>query len=114
VEKNIAMSWSCIKGILFCSSFLFCYLNGAGQILSGSVYDAENKEKLPYASVALLNPSDSSVLQGMITDENGDFSFTFPEQTVMLEANYISYKVFYQAIRPDQVKGLSPLSIFLE
>ncbi|MGB3778780.1 MAG: hypothetical protein WA960_10515, partial [Tunicatimonas sp.] len=36
--------------------------------LSGTVLDADSKEPLAFASVAVLNPADSALIDGVVTD----------------------------------------------
>ena len=64
--------------------------------VQGEILD-EQQQPTPYTTVVLLSPSDSSVVQGKITDEEGSFLF---EQVLsgeyLLNVSFVGYKTFYQ------------------
>lgn len=55
---------------LFSVSFSFAQTGS----ISGEIYDAQNVETIPFASVALYNSSFEQSIKGTISDENGKFS----------------------------------------
>ncbi|SER06558.1 Outer membrane receptor proteins, mostly Fe transport [Hyunsoonleella jejuensis] len=61
-----------------------------------------NTEKLPieFASVALLNPKDSTLVNYTITDDKGFFRIIEPKQTtVVFQASSMGFKQFYRTIK---------------
>ncbi|QRR04096.1 TonB-dependent receptor [Dyadobacter sandarakinus] len=61
--------------------------------ISGRVQDAATGQALAYCSVALCNPLDSSVVAGVLAQENGSFSFENPgEGPHYLLVQYVGYQ----------------------
>jgi outer membrane receptor protein involved in Fe transport len=60
--------------------------------ISGSVIDAQSGEKLPYATAVILNYTDSALVSGGITDENGFFQIdSVPLGLYRLKISFIGY-----------------------
>jgi len=76
-----------------------------GQILYGTVYDANTKDPLPYASVSIANS-----FSGTITNEEGYFELKISEEQDSVVISYIGYE--------DQLliasKKKSPIKVYLE
>lgn len=70
--------------------------------IQGKIVDANDKSSLEYATVAILNPLDSSIISGGITDANGQFSLTSSAGVVLINAQYISYKSSYRVYEIDE------------
>ena len=67
------------SGILHAAFLLlvfFCHAQAQKSIISGTITDESSHEKIPYANVIVTSSSDSSVLYGSITDEEGNFRIT--------------------------------------
>jgi hypothetical protein len=61
--------------------------------ITGKIIEDSTSLPVSYASVALLNASDSSVLTGKITDERGNFQFEdIPYGKYSLKVSYVGYK----------------------
>ena len=66
--------------------------------ITGSLYDGELKEKVPFAVVQLLM-QDSSYVVGATSDEAGNFKITAPSNgRFILKASYVGYKTIFQNI----------------
>ena len=66
--------------------------------ITGSLYDGELKEKVPFAVVQLLK-QDSSYVVGATSDEAGSFKITAPSNgRFILKASYVGYKTIFQNI----------------
>ena len=99
LPKNLLM-------ILFFLLLLPSYIIAQTQI-SGEVIDAQNLP-LSYANVLLLNPSDSSLVLGNITDESGKYSFDrVPVGSYALMVSMIGYQDQYSDV--FQVKNQNGL-----
>ncbi|QRM89495.1 MULTISPECIES: outer membrane beta-barrel protein [Lacinutrix] len=56
------------------------------------------QEPLEYVSVAVLQQSDSTYVNSITTDVNGDFSlYDLPKDSLLLQLNYISYKPYFKS-----------------
>lgn len=76
-------------GILFSIGILW----GQKAQLKGKVQDAENKEPMPYANITLISKSDSTLLLGGMTDDNGKFLIKdIPTGTYLVKISFIGYQ----------------------
>ena len=91
-----------------------CLLAGSGEKVvadtatvkvTGTVYDKENKEPLAYASVALLSKQDSSLIDGVVTDETGAFLLETSRNNFLIRIEYLAYEPQYFSDFPGQKKG---------
>lgn len=61
--------------------------------IQGSVQDQANNEPLEYANVVLYQPSDSSLVNGVVTQANGSFLLEdIPPGTYYLQVQFIGYE----------------------
>ena len=60
--------------------------------ITGTVKDAQTGEPLYRASVALLNPGDSTIAKGTITDSTGQFKLQAAPGEYMLKVQYVSHQ----------------------
>ena len=60
-----------------------------GQVLN------ENGEALPYSNI-VVHSSDSTTVDGYVTEEDGSFILKLPENTYTLSFSYVGYKEFQQ------------------
>ncbi len=70
--------------------------------LKGLVVD-ENNLPLPYANVTLLNPADSTMLGGGVTNESGRFVIPNDHGKVIARITYVGYKPAYRQCARDYV-----------
>ncbi|GLU52681.1 TonB-dependent receptor domain-containing protein [Dyadobacter frigoris] len=74
--------------------------------ITGSVADKETRTGLPYCSVAIFKSSDSSLVNGVLASEQGNFKFdNITLGQYYIEAQYIGYsKLFYNlsTLKSDQ------------
>ena len=63
--------------------------------LTGTVLDAESREPLAYAAVSVLNRPDSSLVDGVVTDETGSFTLETRQQDFLVRIEYLSYEPKY-------------------
>ncbi|MFP5471105.1 MAG: TonB-dependent receptor domain-containing protein [Bacteroidia bacterium] len=76
---------------LFSVVSLFGFSNDVKSIVKGKIVD-ENNVGIPYASVALLSVSDSSVVTGTATLDDGSFEFSAEKGTYFLRVTFLSYQ----------------------
>ncbi len=70
--------------------------------LKGLVVD-ENNLPLPYANVTLLNPADSTMVGGGVTNESGRFVIPNDHGKVIARITYVGYKTAYRQCSRDNV-----------
>ncbi len=63
--------------------------------ITGKVVDSKSGEPIEYASVVLLKPQDSSMVNGGTTAENGSFSISAPYGTYILRITFMGYDAYY-------------------
>lgn len=65
-------------------------------VLAGRVTDSETQQTLEFAVVKVMKTSDSSIVAGSLTDENGFFKIeTLPHGSYMLEISSIGFTKLY-------------------
>ncbi|MCL6524810.1 MAG: TonB-dependent receptor [Thermoflavifilum sp.] len=77
-----------------------------GQIY-GKILDAQTGKPIEYATVTVLNPKDSSVVNGMLTRANGDFNIDhLPFGKFILKINFLGYQPLFRdvAITPSNAQ----------
>ena len=68
--------------------------------LTGTIID-ENRQPVPYASVYLLHPSDSTIVGGGVSNEAGVFVIPYEQTTVLVRVTYLGYKTTYRLCRSE-------------
>ena len=64
-------------------------------VVRGRVIDATGGEGVEYATVALLNPTDSSIRGGTVTEANGAFRLEVPYGSYLMRITFIGYEPHY-------------------
>lgn len=66
--------------------------------ITGKVYDKKSGLNIPYASVTIHKPSDTTLVNGAVTMDNGSFTIDkVPYGTYLLRVNFMGYEVYYHA-----------------
>ena len=70
--------------------------------ISGKVIDSQSNRGVEYASVVLLNPTDSSIVHGIgaITSSNGNFTISAPFGSYLVRVSFMGYATY---IHPTKV-----------
>ena len=93
--------------------------------LTGTIIDERN-QPVVYANIAVLNPADSTLLCGGVSNESGVFVIPIDQPNIIARISYVGYKTIYEQcnktelgtirIQPDtyrlngvEVKGFRPL-----
>ena len=63
--------------------------------LTGTIVD-EQGQPVAYANVAILNPADSTLLGGGVSNESGYFAIPYEQPTVFARISYVGYKTVYK------------------
>ena len=70
--------------------------------LTGCIID-EKGLPIAYANIALLNPSDSTVVSGGVSNEGGVFVVPYEQPQVLARVSYVGYKTIYKLCSSEQV-----------
>ena len=70
--------------------------------LTGTIID-EQGQPVAYANVAILNPADSTLLSGGVSNESGYFAIPYEQPTVLARISYVGYKTFYRLCNQPEV-----------
>ena len=82
--------------ILICILFTAFGKGKFNGIISGMVWD-ENQQPISYANVLLLNPEDSSLIKGTITDSIGLYRFeNIKARSYLISVSMIGYKTIFE------------------
>ena len=63
--------------------------------MRGRVIDARTGENIEYATVALLKATDSSLVNGTVSESNGHFSLSAPYGRYILRVTFMGYDTWY-------------------
>ena len=74
--------------------------------LTGVVTD-ENNEPLALANIAVLNPQDSTLLNGGVSNESGIFVIPIDQKEVVVRITYIGYKTIWQTCTEEDMGTIS-------
>ncbi len=82
--------------VLFCTIATKTYAvenESSTGVIAGKIVEEKTKAPAAYASVALLKASDSTLIAGVITNENGEFRFdNLPYGNYKLKATFVGFK----------------------
>ena len=68
----------------------------------GTIID-EQGQPIAYANVAILNPTDSTLLCGGVSNESGYFAIPYEQHTVLARISYVGYKTIYKICEQPEV-----------
>ena len=93
--------------------FAFYSLTVSAQqgIISGIVSDSLTRENIGYASVRLLNQSDSSFVNGGVTNTQGKFKVQALPGKYHIEVSYLGYKTYRKHISTSSAKPDSDIGM---
>lgn len=81
------------KVLLFILILLSC-IKANSQCISGNITD-ENNNPLSFANIAVLSEKDSTLVGGIVSDEQGSFRLENIEKGNILKISYIGYKTMF-------------------
>ena len=70
--------------------------------LTGTIID-EQGQPVAYANIALLNPVDSTLLSGGVSNESGYFAIPYEQEKTLIRISYVGYKTIYRLCDKDNV-----------
>ena len=75
--------------------------------LTGKIVDQNEGKALDYATIALLNANDSSLVEGTVSNTKGDFRLEAPAGAYLIRINFIGYETLF--IKDVQLKAENPV-----
>ena len=70
--------------------------------LTGTIID-EQGQPVAYANIALLNPADSTLLSGGVSNESGYFAIPYEQEKTLIRISYVGYKTIYRLCDRENV-----------
>ena len=70
--------------------------------LTGTIID-EQGQPVAYANIAILNPTDSTLLCGGVSNESGYFAIPYEQDKVLARISYVGYKTIYKICSQPEV-----------
>ena len=70
--------------------------------LTGTIID-EQGQPVAYANIALLNPVDSTLLSGGVSNESGYFAIPYEQEKTLIRISYVGFKTIYRLCDKDNV-----------
>jgi len=70
--------------------------------LTGTIID-EQGHPIAYANVAILNPTDSTLLSGGVSNEIGYFAIPYEQDKILARISYVGYKTIYKICSQPEV-----------
>ena len=70
--------------------------------LTGIIID-EQGQPVAYANIALLNPADSTLLSGGVSNESGYFAIPYEQEKTLIRISYVGYKTIYRLCDRENV-----------
>ena len=68
----------------------------------GHIVDQHN-QPVPFANVALLNPSDSSFINGGVTNNGGDFVIPCSQRKILLRVSFVGFGTYYKLVNVGNI-----------
>ncbi len=82
-----------LKNLTICFLILTSQVLIAQNAISGRVIAQDNKQAIEYAAISVYSLSDSTLIDGTISDENGEFSIEkLPNKSIYYVIQFIGYK----------------------
>jgi hypothetical protein len=70
--------------------------------LTGTIVD-EQGQPVAYANIAILNPADSTLLSGGVSNESGYFAVPYEQEQILARISYVGYKTIYRLCNKSEV-----------
>lgn len=104
-----------------CISFLgfqgTIYGQAEAASIVGKVVDSDSKVPLEFATVTLLSPKDSSLVDGIVTDQTGYFKLTAQAGQYLVKIEFIAYQSKWLdqiVVNKDQLMDLGAITLSTE
>ncbi len=101
--KNIM---NMMKLISFAIAIILSIVATYSQSLKGTVYDKETNESISYATV-ILKDDKNEFLEGVTTNDNGDYVLSYSEGEYTIEVSFMGYKTYSSLIKIDKESVLN-------
>jgi iron complex outermembrane recepter protein len=84
---------------IFLLSFIFSFSVTTGQtLITGTVAAGHNSEPLEFTQVALMEPADSSLITGAVSDFDGSFEVRTAPGSYLLRVTFVGYEELWKEV----------------
>ncbi len=90
-----------IKLVTFVIAFILSIITAYSQSIKGTVFDKETNESIPYATI-ILKDAKNQFLEGVTTNDNGDYVLNYNEGEYKIEVSFIGYRTHSSLIKIDK------------
>ena len=70
--------------------------------LTGTIIDEQGRP-VAYANVAVLNPADSTLLGGGVSNESGYFAVPYEQEQILARISYVGYRTVFKQCTTDNI-----------
>ena len=77
--------------------------------LTGTIID-EQGQPVAYANIAILNPADSTLLSGGVSNESGYFAVPYEQEQILARISYVGYKTVWRICNQSEMGTIRMLS----
>ncbi|KJD32954.1 TonB-dependent receptor [Tamlana nanhaiensis] len=110
-KSNLSLAFLLLFSILV-------YAQPASQpavLVSGKVIDSETQDPLEYATISFFSKTENKIVEGGITDTNGNFNISVSKGVYNISIEYISYKtITYNDRKIDGNENLGTIALAID
>jgi hypothetical protein len=106
IGMKITKGGTDIKGQPLPDMIFVEYLQKEDRKITGKILD-EHGQTMEFVNVSILQPKDSSFINGGVTTETGDFVIPCNQTNVLLKISYIGYRTLYRHFASARVGNIS-------
>ncbi len=90
--KNLTEIKKTVITLFFLATTVFTF-GQQNEVFNGIIKEAMSGKPVPFASIVVLNPEDSSMITGTVSGPEGHFSFKHPDkEKSILQIRHMSYQ----------------------
>ena len=99
-QRQRATYGNTVRGLLFFVAFFVSAVSVQAQrTISGQVIDKDENEAVIQATIALMKPDSTSLMANAVTNANGQFTMTAPQDgNFLVRVTYVGYKTLYKSV----------------
>ena len=97
---------------IFSIALIFIFSGAAGQtVITGTVEDEATGEPLEFTQIAILDPADSSLVAGAVSDADGFFEISTSPGAYVVRITFIGYQDFIEEVEAEGRTDLGSINL---